>query len=431
MFHVEHISVTGFWGRYSIATALDPNVTFLIGENGTGKTTFINLIAAALAADFLTLDKLSFRSIEIRLRAKGTNRKPKIIVRKVQDETTGIEAIEYEVRSSATGDATRFSLEDIEEQRMVRRRPGMNPQFYLRQSRRSRDLTFALSELVSLVWLSIHRSTLLNDAEDRRPLERGYDSTVDIKLYELSNRISRYYSVLNSKRDESVRDLQEFVFLSLLENREESRLTELAKELDIEAQKNSLIEAFQRLGVSDDKFRKKANSYFSKVKSARERAQTGYTYSQLQALVVFQQIQQITGKWTLEKQRQDAIFNDFNSFIGIINSLLVKKQLSISASSELIARNDRGDDVGIFQMSSGEKQLIILLGEALLQEHRRCIYIADEPELSLHVKWQEKVIPSMLALNKNAQMIVATHSPDIVGPYVNKVLRMEKLLERE
>lgn len=428
MYHVDAIRVTGFWGRYRIETKLRPDVTFLIGENGTGKTTLINLIAAALSADFLTLDKLSFQSIELKLRSQGDRRRPKVLIQKRRDETTGLETIDYEVRETSTSDPTKFSLEDIEEQRMIRRRPGMGSQFYLRQSRRARDLTSVLSGLISIVWLSIHRSTLLNDVDDRRVAERAYDSTVDMKLFELNNRMSRYYSVLTSKRDASVREFQEFIFLSLLEEREESRLFELVKEVDIDEQRASLVEAFQRLGVSNDRFRRKANSYFARLKSARERKDPGVTLPQLQAMVVLQQIQQITRKWSEEKSKQDVVFKDFNSFIDILNALLVGKKLYISAASEIMAKNSRNEDVNVFSLSSGEKQLIILLGEALLQQHATCVYIADEPELSLHLKWQEKVIPSILALNENAQMIVATHSPDIIGQYSKNVLRMEKLL---
>jgi predicted ATPase len=95
MFNVGSIKITGFWGRYTIETALQPGVTFFIGENGTGKTTLINLIAAALAADFQTLDRLAFRSIEISLRSKKDRRKPKIFILKRKDESTGIESIDY------------------------------------------------------------------------------------------------------------------------------------------------------------------------------------------------------------------------------------------------------------------------------------------------------------------------------------------------
>ena len=77
---------------------------------------------------------------------------------------------------------------------------------------------------------------------------------------------------------------------------------------------------------------------------------------------------------------------------------------------------------------SGEKQLLILLSETLLQRERPYIFIADEPELSLHVLWQEKLIASLRALNPAAQIIAATHSPDIVGALESQAIDMEELI---
>ena len=79
-------------------------------------------------------------------------------------------------------------------------------------------------------------------------------------------------------------------------------------------------------------------------------------------------------------------------------------------------------------LSSGEKQLLILLSETLLQRQSPAVFIADEPELSLHVKWQEKLVPSLRELNASSQIIAATHSPDIVGPLSDRTIDMEVLL---
>jgi len=80
------------------------------------------------------------------------------------------------------------------------------------------------------------------------------------------------------------------------------------------------------------------------------------------------------------------------------------------------------------ELSSGEKQLLIILGQALLQEQKPTIFIADEPELSLHLKWQTSLTNAITSLNPKAQIIFATHSPDIVAAQQNKVIRMENML---
>ena len=79
-------------------------------------------------------------------------------------------------------------------------------------------------------------------------------------------------------------------------------------------------------------------------------------------------------------------------------------------------------------LSSGEKQLLIQFMEVILQEGRSLIFIADEPELSLHIIWQEKLLKALRDLNINAQLIVATHSPDIVADFNKNVINMEKVV---
>ena len=65
---------------------------------------------------------------------------------------------------------------------------------------------------------------------------------------------------------------------------------------------------------------------------------------------------------------------------------------------------------------------MILLTQALLKFDKPVVYIADEPELSLHVTWQEKLLKSLVTLGEQMQVIVATHSPDIVGGFHDKVI---------
>ena len=81
-----------------------------------------------------------------------------------------------------------------------------------------------------------------------------------------------------------------------------------------------------------------------------------------------------------------------------------------------------GDEMPLEKLSSGEKQLIIMLGESLLQEQSECVYFADEPEISLHISWQESLVNDVLRLNPNVQLILATHSPDIVSIYSDNAI---------
>ncbi len=79
-----------------------------------------------------------------------------------------------------------------------------------------------------------------------------------------------------------------------------------------------------------------------------------------------------------------------------------------------------------YMLSSGEKQLIIILLTALIQEDRNFVLFIDEPEISLHTDWQEKLIDNIKSLNSNAQIIIATHSPSIVlDGWMDKVFELK------
>ena len=93
-------------------------------------------------------------------------------------------------------------------------------------------------------------------------------------------------------------------------------------------------------------------------------------------------------------------------------------------SGKLKIESSSPSELNPFILSSGEKQILILLTQALLRVDEPVVYIADEPELSLHVLWQEKLLESLVSLSGQIQVIVATHSPDIVGKFRDKVIKL-------
>jgi predicted ATPase len=72
--------------------------------------------------------------------------------------------------------------------------------------------------------------------------------------------------------------------------------------------------------------------------------------------------------------------------------------------------------------------MLVLLSEMFLQDEQKSIMIADEPELSLHLVWQEKLINSLKDLNPFGQIIVATHSPDIVGGREDRIISVDEII---
>ena len=67
-----------------------------------------------------------------------------------------------------------------------------------------------------------------------------------------------------------------------------------------------------------------------------------------------------------------------------------------------------------YQLSSGEKQILVILLTVLIQDGQACTLLMDEPEISLHVEWQQQLISCIRQLNPHAQIILATHSPAVI-----------------
>lgn len=65
-------------------------------------------------------------------------------------------------------------------------------------------------------------------------------------------------------------------------------------------------------------------------------------------------------------------------------------------------------------LSAGEKQLLLILLTVFMQENRPGVLIMDEPEISLHVDWQKRLLEVIRDINPNCQVIVATHSPMVI-----------------
>ena len=73
-----------------------------------------------------------------------------------------------------------------------------------------------------------------------------------------------------------------------------------------------------------------------------------------------------------------------------------------------------GETLVPYQLSSGEKQMLAILLTVLVEDRKPYILFMDEPEISLHIDWQERLINIILDMNPNVQIILTTHSPAVI-----------------
>lgn len=87
------------------------------------------------------------------------------------------------------------------------------------------------------------------------------------------------------------------------------------------------------------------------------------------------------------------------------------------------------EKIRIEQLSSGEKQLLLILTTVFLQEEKPNVLLMDEPEISLHISWQDRLISLVRTLNPNCQLILTTHSPNIfANGWEDKIIFMQDLI---
>lgn len=105
-------------------------------------------------------------------------------------------------------------------------------------------------------------------------------------------------------------------------------------------------------------------------------------------------------------------------YLNAINSFLqdANKQLKFNTNAELSVQIENKILEPVTSLSSGECQLVVILTHLAFNPDakRANVFIIDEPELSLHVKWQEEFVGAIQQANPDLQLILATHSPSIV-----------------
>ena len=73
-----------------------------------------------------------------------------------------------------------------------------------------------------------------------------------------------------------------------------------------------------------------------------------------------------------------------------------------------------GEVLPPYYLSSGEKQMLVILLTVLVEDRQSYVLFMDEPEVSLHIEWQKRLIDLILDLNPNVQIILTTHSPALI-----------------
>ncbi len=101
-------------------------------------------------------------------------------------------------------------------------------------------------------------------------------------------------------------------------------------------------------------------------------------------------------------------------FHDLIDGFFAETRKTIIRTENEIRFRQIGETLMPYQLSSGEKQILVILLTVLVEDLQPCVLFMDEPEVSLHIEWQQQLIETILKLNPNVQIVLTTHSPAVI-----------------
>lgn len=115
---------------------------------------------------------------------------------------------------------------------------------------------------------------------------------------------------------------------------------------------------------------------------------------------------------TREKAAQAAAIK--TRFQDLVDDLFSETGKRIDRKSNELSFIQYDAPLQPYLLSSGEKQMLVILLTALTEDQAPYVLFMDEPEASLHFEWQKRLITMVRDLNPNAQIILTTHSPAVI-----------------
>lgn len=126
--------------------------------------------------------------------------------------------------------------------------------------------------------------------------------------------------------------------------------------------------------------------------------------------------------------KQAEMKAQIEEFCSVVNNLFQETGKRIEIEGNKFNVVSGGQILPIDALSSGEKQILLILLRVFLLDRKESCVLLDEPENSLDISWQYKLIDMLVRLNPNAQYFITTHSPSIFGDgWGDKIIYMEDI----
>lgn len=473
--YIRRVRVSELFDQNSeLVVDFDQSINCIYGVNGTGKTVFINLIVNALKVNISELLATPFLSITILTSSDGKKQPENFLtVEKRGDDISYFFHNDYEcVTPLRLGGVNPYKVK-----KGIRYVPDRN-----QRRLGSRVVTTEFGEDVLLVPIRALKVVLMShlsltyvpllrhsDSYDyriaaselrrQRMPEEAIGEIVDPNirvLKELQEEFSRRYASAQSDIARRLESLSSIIFEKLLfgegneegTNKATSFIAKLLRTGRIDGDDSKIESVISQINdlhlkIPEEKIRENYQSWIKMQKNVLEARDA---LSNISQDISEDEKENVSSKYSeayfnlfasarLYKKLENAIeeiqkvhlskqlvLSPFNLFKKEINQFLSgTKEFTFDDSGEFQFSNN-GQNLDIANLSSGEKHLVAILGRVSFSSSTgTATFIADEPELSLHLEWQREILPAIHRLSPNTQIIVATHAPAIISKNANKI----------
>ena len=438
---IRTASFKNLHGHLNPKLSFNPGVNILIGVNGSGKTSILNAMVWTLSpasvqggvpAAYL-LSRLKFEEINIAYTVPTQRKYQRVRARRHEDAITiEVDGIKDTLQIPIVVGQESDPFNDV--------RPSedaLDIVVRYMEDQRNKAVFRHLNELPGPLYLPLDRRwTEEREVPQRRlrsGLQRHRRSTTagHLPISEVLALAERSFQQEQRETYRLNQTLRNSFLTSLFEVHEFGEVSRVWTTEELGERRDRVVRALRNLGLAD--VEKVSERYFSGlekvVKELGGRTEPEELPSDaqsqmwvewiLKASPVATRIERLISlieKYDVDRSR---ITRRSTAFLESVNSFLYDngKQLTFS-EFELAVELQNGEHINSQDLSSGELQLLILFTFLYFQfddPNQEFAVLVDEPELSLHVAWQNRYVDSVRAANPNAQFIIATHSPEIAG----------------
>lgn len=420
--HLKSLSINNLYGTLNLHLTFFDDLSLLVGINGSGKTSALSVIDWLLTPNLPKLAVNLFDRLALKLELRGevyeiiATRSENEVLIYIECAHDKFDPISININSNDP------SHDDEDRYR------GLRP-----EEHEIKAWNF-LNDLKKPTVVSLER-TITAEVEDEvyyerhQPRSRRSMKRRTTPLSHIQEVFGQRYAEYRKIARENDSHLKSRIILTALHSPDfdEPAFKKFQMPQESTEQLESKVKGYLAASISQENVEIHVSRFFNYFRSLsleveKSADKSGKVVDLIQSQ--FSRVEQLARAFNEFEESNALAFKRLSQYLNAVNLFLKDSGKMIHADDSrgrlVFTELKDGSPVGpyrpIEKLSSGETQIIILFALMAFEASANSVFIVDEPEISLHPKWQTDFMKSFLELcPSNAQVLVATHSPEIVA----------------